>query len=81
MSRELESGEWPSIRGTRDSRSWALHLIQGFEGIGPTVAGAIFDHFGGVPFRWNVDGVEELMGVKGVGEKRAKALWRALEDD
>jgi Holliday junction resolvasome RuvABC DNA-binding subunit len=64
-----------------DSRDWALHLLQGFEGIGPDLAAAIFDHFEGVPFRWNVEGAKGLMEVPGIGKGRAEKLWGALNAD
>jgi len=66
--------EW----GTRTDRDWAVWLLQGFPGIGPTLAEAIFDHFGEVPLRWTCR-FGDLLKVEGIGPKRAAALWRALE--
>jgi ERCC4-type nuclease len=60
------------------NREWALHLLQGFRGIGPVQAAAIYDHFGGVPFVWDV-GVFDLMDVPGIGEKRAEQLIGAFD--
>lgn len=67
------SDEWGKV----GNREWALHLLQGFRGIGPIQAAAIYDHFGGVPFMWGV-GVLDLMDVPGIGEKRAEQLIGAL---
>jgi ERCC4-type nuclease len=59
------------------TRSWAVHLLQSFPTIGPTLAGAIHDHFGGLPLAWRV-GIEQLAAVKGLGPVRARSLWTAL---
>lgn len=67
------SDEWGKV----GNREWALHMLQGFRGIGPVQAAAIYDHFGGVPFLWSV-GVVDLMEVPGIGEKRAEGLIGAL---
>jgi ERCC4-type nuclease len=67
------SDEWGKV----GNREWALHLLQGFRGIGPVQAAAIYDHFGGLPFLWSV-GVIDLMEVAGIGEKRAEGLIGAL---
>jgi len=64
--------------GHASSRDWALHVLQGFEGIGPEVAGAIYDHFGGLPLRWTVT-EKDLLQVKGIGKGRARKLLAALE--
>lgn len=73
-SRPGATGKW----GTASSRDWGLHLLQGFPGIGPEVAGAIYDTFGGVPFTWGVTEAD-LLRVPGVGKTRAKKLIAALE--
>lgn len=65
--------EW----GFLDNRDWGIYLLQGFDGIGYKVAADIYDYFKGVPIAWTVT-VEELMNVKGVGEKRAKKLLTSL---
>lgn len=72
-SRPGATGKW----GTASSRDWGLHLLQGFPGIGPEVAGAIYDTFGGVPFAWTVTEAD-LLRVPGVGKTRAKKLIAAL---
>lgn len=66
-----------SAWGTASNREWGIHLLQGFPGIGAGTAGAIYDHFGGVPLEWRVT-VKELMGVPGIGKKRAEQMVRAL---
>jgi len=50
----------------------AMFLLQGFDGIGPELAGRIYDHFKRVPLRWDDDG--ELINVKGVGKGKMKSL-------
>ena len=72
-TRPKAAGAW----GTATSREWAVHLLQGFDGIGPEVAARIVEKFGGVPLAWTV-GVEELMDVEGVGKVRAGKLINAL---
>ena len=67
-------GAW----GKADSREWGVHFLQGFDGIGPEVAGRIYDEFKGVPLMWTVDEID-LMAVKGVGAIRAERMIRSLE--
>lgn len=59
--------------GRRGSREYGVHLLQSFEGVGPAVAEAIYDHFGKAPLVWAVS-KEELMEVPGVGPKIAERL-------
>lgn len=66
-------GQW----GTPTSREFGCHLLQSFPGVGPDVAGAIFDHFGQVPLQWTVD-ERALIEVPGVGKGRAQKMLRAL---
>jgi hypothetical protein len=51
--------------------------LQGIPNIGPGVAGAVFDHFGRVPLRWDVT-EKDMMGVAGVGKKRVEQMMAAL---
>ncbi len=67
------AGVW----GTRDSRDWAVHLLQSFEGIGPKQAGAMIDHFTKLPLAWTCTEAD-LLAVKGIGKKRAETLMEAL---
>lgn len=65
--------------GAPGNRDFGMHLLMGVDGVGPELAGAIWDEFGEVPWRWTV-GVEELMKVKGVGKKRAEGLLKVLRE-
>jgi ERCC4-type nuclease len=69
-----QGDEWGKV----GNREWAMHLLQGFRGIGPIQAGAIIDHFGGVPLTWTV-GALDLMEIPGIGQKRAEALLDAVD--
>jgi ERCC4-type nuclease len=71
-------GPAPDAWGTVGSRAFGMHLLMGVDGIGPELAGAIWDHFGEVPMRWSV-GVKDLMGVKGIGKIKAEKLISSLE--
>lgn len=59
-------------------RDWGMFLLQSFPGIGPVLAGAIFDRFGRVPLAWTCS-EKELREVEGIGRKRARELMRSLE--
>ena len=50
-----------------------LHFLQGVPGIGPGLAKAILEHFGGVPARWTCT-VEDFATVPGIGRARADAF-------
>ena len=65
-----------TLWGSRNDRDYAIHFIQSFDGIGPEVAGRIFDKFG-LPLTWNIT-KEDLMSVPGVGPKRAAKMWECL---
>jgi DNA uptake protein ComE-like DNA-binding protein len=54
-----------------------MHLLQGFKGIGPVQAAAIYDHFGGVPLVWTA-GLLDLVEIPGIGTKRAEALIESV---
>ena len=73
-SRPNAKSKW----GHADNEDWALHFLQGMKGVGPVQAKALYDHFGGIPMRWIVDGPEDFESIPGIGKVRAKALWRAL---
>jgi ERCC4-type nuclease len=68
-----------TLWGTRNDRDYGIHFIQGLDGIGPKVAGDIFDKFG-MPFSLTVT-VEDLMSIPGVGPKRAEKIWRLFNAD
>lgn len=86
VSRYLSSGKAAVIHrpkqvtnewGRTDSKAYGVFLLQSFPGIGPKVAAAIYDHFGGVPLSWTVTPAE-LAKVPGVGRRRAEALIGAV---
>ena len=58
-------------------RDWGVYLLQGFEGVGPKVAGAIYDHFGRVPFTLDVTD-KQLLTVPGLGKVRVRKIRKAL---
>lgn len=74
-TRPKPQGTW----GKADNREWGIHLLQSFDGIGPEVAGRIYDTFKGVPLQWTVEDID-LMAVKGVGKIRAEKMMKALEN-
>lgn len=55
-----------------------LHFLQSFQGVGPTTAERIWDHFGGVPVKWEIE-VEELLAIRGIGRPTAIAIYKGLE--
>lgn len=62
-----------SVWGKADNKDYGCHLLMGIDGIGPEVAGRIWDKFGGVPMKWTVTR-EELMAVDGIGPKKADKI-------
>lgn len=66
-----------SAWGSPDNRDFGMHLLMGVDGIGPELAGAIYDHFGGVPWTWSV-GKEDLMAIPGIGKVKADKLLGSL---
>jgi ERCC4-type nuclease len=67
-----------SFFGTSVSdKEWGTYMLQSLPGVGPELAKRIYELYG-VPWSWDI-GVEELMMVEGVGEKRAIAMLKALE--
>lgn len=71
--RPKPTGAW----GKASQRDFALHLLQGVDGVGPVVAEAIIDQFGKVPWTWECS-YEQLLAVPGVGPGVASKLWEAL---
>jgi len=73
-TRPSAKGNW-FVPTTKDIDLW---LLQAFEGIGPTTADKIVQHFSGrIPVRWTCT-LEELVGVPGLGRKKAGRLWESL---
>lgn len=66
-----------TMRGRVRERDLGVWILQSIEGIGPKVAGDIFDHFGRVPLSWDVT-AEELGEVPGLGPKRVEKLMSSL---
>ena len=64
--------------GLGNRRDIARYLLQGFPGVGSTLAEQIFDHFQGIPLRWNCS-YEDLLTVYGIGQRRAQVLWETLQ--
>ena len=64
--------------GKAGHREFQVHILTSFDGIGPSQAERILDHFGRVPMSWDV-GVEELKKVAGIGPVRAARMVRALD--
>lgn len=64
--------------GRPDSREWAIHMLQGLPGVGPELAGRIIDHFGQAPISWTCS-ESDLRRVPGIGPKRARELYWALQ--
>lgn len=61
------------FRRTPKPRDRAVHILQGFDGVGPAVAESIYDHFGFLPLRWAVE-ESDLLAVPGVGPGRVRKL-------
>ena len=70
------SGSLPRNEDSR-RRDEALRFLQGFEGFGPELAGAIYDHFGRLPLSWTVT-AEDLLAIPGLGPERVTKLTRSI---
>lgn len=65
--------------GRISSRDYAVHFLQGLDGVGVDLAGKILDHFEGVPIRWaDTVTVEELCKIDGIAKLTAERLIVAL---
>lgn len=64
--------------GTKNSSNYAQHILQSFDGIGPTTALAMFTTFGRIPLKWDVTETQ-LQTVPGIGKTLARSLKKALE--
>ena len=74
--RPKPTGAW----GKADQRDFALHLLQGVDGVGPVLAESVLDTFRTVPWEWSCS-FEELLAVPGMGPKTAEKMWLALGAD
>ena len=72
-ARPKAAGRW----GKATSREWAMHFLQGMEGVGAELAAGIYDMHG-LPIRWTI-GLDDLRRVPGIGKVKAKQLWEALD--
>lgn len=74
----LDTRPGPStLWGSPTEREFATYMLQGIPGVGPELAGRVYDLFGRLPWTWSCD-PEELMGIEGVGPKKVEAMMRAL---
>ncbi len=60
----------------KSDRMDGIHLLQSFQGVGPKLAAAIYDHYEGVPMSWWETAY--LTDVPGIGKKKAKEMMEAL---
>lgn len=67
------AGDW----GRATNRDYQLALLTMVPGVGAGRAKAIVDHFGGLPWRWDVT-AEQLAEVGGVGKKTAEKMLRVF---
>lgn len=63
--------------GHISDEDWAVHFLQGIDGLGSEKARAVVKHFGKVPIAWEVT-EQELMAVKGIGKVLARKMLNAL---
>lgn len=73
LSRPKPQTSW----GVKTDRDWGIHWWQSHDGIGPIVAGNLYDALG-VPVQWTCT-EKDLAKVKGIGKVRATKLWKALK--
>ena len=55
----------------------AVHILQGFDGVGPELAGRMYDYYKTIPLEWTVDD-KSMMEIDGIGKVRAERLQEAL---
>jgi len=74
FKRPSAKGLWP-VPTSRDIDLW---LLQSFPGIGPSVADAIINRFGGqIPLKWTCS-FDELLSVPRVTQSTARTMWESL---
>lgn len=59
-------------------KEYGMHLLQSFPGVGPELAGRIWDHFNGVPIVWEIEGPHELQAIAGIGKQKASQIYQTL---
>jgi ERCC4-type nuclease len=62
------------------NKAFACHFLTAFDGVGPEMAGRIFDRFGRIPLTFTVT-PEEMEMVHGVGKKTIDKMYGALADE
>lgn len=67
----------PDEWGKVTDKAWGLHMLQSVPGIGPKQAEVIWDHFGRLPLGLTVSR-EELMAIRGLGNKRVADIMKAF---
>jgi DNA excision repair protein ERCC-4 len=65
--------------GNINDDDWAVHFLQGIDGLGSEKARAIVHFFGAVPISWDCT-ESELMQVPGIGKILARKMYNALSD-
>jgi ERCC4-type nuclease len=75
-SRPKAKGAW----GKPTDKEFACHFLTAFDGVGPEMAGRIFDRFGRIPLTFTVT-PEEMEMVHGVGKKTIDKMYGALADE
>lgn len=73
-SKSNMKGEW----GKEDKREWARFFLQGFPGVGATLAENIYDACGRVPLSWDVEVEDMVAGIPRMGRKTAEHLHDLL---
>lgn len=64
--------------GTADAEDWCLWFLQGFPGVGPTLARNIYEHYNKqLPIAWKCS-KESLEKVPGLGRNRVSEMFHAL---
>ena len=78
-SLKRRSGPRKDSWGNTGVKEYGMHFLQSFPGMGPGLAEKVWEHFGGVPVKWDLEGIEDLIAVPGIGTGRAKNMWEVLE--
>ena len=73
LTRPSTRGAW-YVPTAEEVQSW---LLQSWNGIGPSTANAIIEHFGGAPLRWTCT-TEELAQVRGISRAKAAEMVKTL---
>lgn len=76
LTRPKASSDW----GSPSDRDFGIHILQSFDGIGPEVAGRIYDEYKEVPLRWTITDLD-LQQIPGIGPKRAGKMIKALNQE